>query len=72
MQQLRGNPHQTPRGDMTVLDGVYATRPLFEAGERPELTVSEPRPKAAKLAAVEVAEPFEEPLLNAAVRYSRL
>lgn len=36
---------------MTHLDGVYATRALFEAGERPELTVSEPNPKAAKLAA---------------------
>jgi hypothetical protein len=47
-------------------------RALFDAGERPELTVSEPNPKAAKLAAVDVPDPFDEPLLNAAVRYSRL
>jgi len=53
---------------MTVRDGVYATSPLFDAGDRPELTVSDPRPKAAKLAAVEVAEPFDEPDENAAVR----
>jgi len=45
---------------------------LFEAGERPELTVSLPKPNAAKLAAVDVPEPFEEPLLKAAVKYSRL
>lgn len=32
-------------------DGVYATSALFEAGERPELTVSEPSPNVAKLAA---------------------
>ena len=41
---------------------------LFDAGERPELTVSEPKPKAAKLAAVEVADPLEEPEEKAAVR----
>lgn len=40
----------------------------MEAGERPELTVSDPKPKAAKLAAVEVAEPFDEPEEKAAVR----
>jgi hypothetical protein len=45
---------------------------LFDAGERPELTVSDPIPNAAKLAAVEVAEPFDEPDENAAVRYSGL
>jgi hypothetical protein len=44
----------------------------LDAGERPELTVSDPMPNAAKLAAVEVAEPFEEPDENAAVRYSGL
>ena len=53
-------------------DPVYATRALLEAGERPELTVSDPKPKAAKLAAVDVAEPLEEPDENAAVRYSKL
>jgi hypothetical protein len=47
---------------------VYATNALFEAGERPELTVSEPNPNAAKLAAVDVAAPFDEPEENAAVR----
>ena len=44
-------------------------RALLDAGERPELTVSDPSPNAAKLAAVDVPEPFEEPELNAAVRY---
>jgi hypothetical protein len=63
---------QTPRGEMTSREPVYATSALFEAGERPELTVSDPSPKAAKLAAVEVADPFDEPDENAAVRYSRL
>jgi hypothetical protein len=57
---------------MTSRDPVYAMRALLDAGERPELTVSDPRPKAAKLAAVDVAEPFEEPDENAAVRYSKL
>ena len=33
----------------------------MDAGERPELTVSEPRPNAAKLAAVDVPDPFDEP-----------
>ena len=69
---------------MTHREGVYATSALFEAGDRPELTVSEPNPKAAKLAAVlvlancisvtiivipvDVPDPFDEPELNAAVR----
>ena len=57
---------------MTFLEGVYAMSPLFDAGDRPELTVSDPRPNAAKLAAVDVAEPFEEPDEKAAVKYSRL
>ena len=56
-----------PRGEITHRDGVYAMRALFEAGDRPELTVSEPSPKAAKLAAVEVPAPFDEPDENAAV-----
>lgn len=47
-------------------------RALLDAGERPELTVSDPRPKAAKLAAVDVAEPLDEPDEKAAVRYSGL
>ena len=53
---------------MTHREGVYATRPLFDAGERPELTVSDPRPNAAKEAAVDVPDPFEEPEENAAVK----
>ena len=64
--------YQTPRGDITHREGVYATRPLFDAGDLPELTVSEPRPNAAKLAAVDVPEPLDEPDENAAVRYLRL
>lgn len=43
-------------------------RALLDAGDRPELTVSEPSPNAAKLAAVEVPAPFDEPELNAAVK----
>ena len=42
---------------------------MLDAGERPELTVSDPSPNAAKLAAVDVPEPLEEPELKAAVRY---
>lgn len=63
---------QTPRGEMTSREPVYAISALFEAGERPELTVSDPSPKAAKLAAVDVADPLDEPDEKAAVRYSRL
>ena len=37
-----------PRGDITHREGVYAISALFDAGDRPELTVSEPSPKAAK------------------------
>lgn len=57
---------------MTQREGVYAMRALFDAGDRPELTVSDPRPNAAKLAAVDVPEPFDDPDENAAVKYSRL
>lgn len=60
--------YQHPRGEITFLEGVYDTSPLFEAGDLPELTVSEPRPKAAKLAAVDVAEPFDDPEEKAAVK----
>jgi len=42
------------------------------AGDRPEDTVSLPSPNAAKLAAVDVAEPLLDPDEKAAVRYSRL
>jgi hypothetical protein len=47
---------------------VYATSELFDAGDLPEETVSVPRLKAAKLAAVAVAEPFDEPDAYAAVK----
>lgn len=57
---------------MTVRDGVYATKALFEAGDLPDDTVSLPRLNAAKDAAVEVAEPLDDPDENAAVRYSKL
>src|SRR4051812_49246946 len=67
-----GNSGQLPRIDMTPRDGVYATRPLLEAGERPEEIVSSPTPKTPKLAAVAVADPLEEPDAKAAVRYSAL
>jgi hypothetical protein len=63
---------QLPRIEMSPLDGVYATRPLFEAGDLPEEIVSSPIPKTPKLAAVAVADPFEEPDAKAAVRYSAL
>jgi len=45
---------------------------LFDAGPRPEYHVSSPRPKAAKLAAVAVPEPLEEPEAKGAVRYAGL
>lgn len=53
---------------MRPRDGVYATSPLFDAGDRPEEMVSSPMPNVPKLEAVAVAEPFDEPEANAAVR----
>jgi hypothetical protein len=41
---------------------------LFDAGARPDDQVSSARPKAAKLAAVAVPDPFEDPEAKAAVR----
>jgi len=41
---------------------------LFEAGPRPLDQVSSASPKAAKLAAVAVPAPFEEPEADGAVR----
>jgi len=58
--------------DIRPLDGVYATSPLFDAGDRPLEIVSSPIPKRPKLAAVAVAEPLEDPEAKAAVRYSAL
>ena len=63
-----GTSGQFPRVEMTPREGVYAQSPLLEAGARPEDHVSSPNPKAAKLAAVAVPEPLEEPEPKAAVR----
>jgi hypothetical protein len=41
---------------------------LLEAGARPDDQVSSARPKAAKLAAVAVPEPLDDPEPKAAVR----
>jgi hypothetical protein len=57
---------------MMPLEGVYATRALLDAGDLPDETVSDAMPKATKLAAVEVATPFDDPEEKAAVRYSEL
>src|SRR5690606_40567818 len=57
---------QLPRTEMTPRDGVYATSALLDAGARPDDQVSSPNPNAAKLAAVAVPEPFDEPEANAA------
>jgi hypothetical protein len=54
--------------DMRPREGVYATSPLFDAGDRPEDMVSSPMPNAPNLAAVAVAEPFDETEAKAAVR----
>jgi hypothetical protein len=43
---------------------------LFDAGARPDDHVSSARPKAAKLAAVAVPEPFDDPDPKADVRKS--
>jgi hypothetical protein len=67
-----GTSGQFPRTEMTPRDGVYAHRALLDAGARPEDQVSSPSPKAAKLAAVAVPEPLDEPEAKAAVRYSEV
>ncbi|SKZ49926.1 Uncharacterised protein [Mycobacteroides abscessus subsp. abscessus] len=59
---------QLPRTEITPRDGVYATSALFDAGERPLDHVSSPRPNAARLAAVDAPEPFDEPDRYAAAR----
>jgi hypothetical protein len=51
---------------------VYAQSALHDAGARPLDHVSSPRPNAAKLAAVAVPDPFDEPEANAEVRKSPL
>lgn len=67
-----GNSGQLPRMEMSPLEGVYASRPLFEAGDQPEEMVSSPIPNTPKLASVAVADPLEDPEAKAAVRYSAL
>ena len=67
-----GTSGQLPRTEMMPRDGVYAHSALFDAGPRPLDQVSSPRPKAAKLAAVAVPEPFDEPDPNGAVSHSAL
>jgi hypothetical protein len=63
---------QFPRIDRIPRDGVYATRPLFDAGDRPDETVSSARPNTAMLAAVETPHPLDEPDPIAAARYDAL
>ena len=63
-----GTNGQFPRTEITPRDGVYAHNALLVAGARPLDQVSSPSPKAAKLAAVAVPEPLDEPDPNAAVR----
>jgi hypothetical protein len=63
-----GTNGQLPRTEITPRLGVYAHRALLEAGARPLDHVSSPNPKAAKLAAVAVPDPFEEPDAKAAVK----
>ena len=67
-----GTSGQLPRTEMTPREGVYAHSALFDAGPRPLDQVSSPSPNAAKLAAVAVPEPFDEPDAKGAVRYSAL
>lgn len=67
-----GYSGQLPRIEMHPREGMYATRPLFEAGLIPDETVSSSIPNAAKLAAVAAADPLEDPDVKAAVRYSAL
>jgi len=63
-----GTSGQLPRTDITPRDGVYAHSALFDAAARPEDHVSSPRPEAAKLEAVAVPDPFDDPEAKAAVR----
>lgn len=57
---------------MTPREGEYPTKALFEAGERPEDTVSPAKPKDAKLANIEVLVPLDEPDAKAVVEHSML
>ena len=67
-----GTSGQLPRTEMTPRDGVYAHSALFDAGARPLDHVSSPSPNAAKLAAVAVPDPFDEPEPNGDVSKSAL
>src|SRR6185312_14229048 len=63
-----GTSGQLPRVEIIPRDGVYAHRALFDAGARPLDHVSSASPNAAKLAAVAVPDPFDEPEPSADVR----
>ena len=67
-----GTRGQFPRTEITPREGVYAHSALQDAGARPLDHVSSPNPNAAKLAAVAVPDPFEDPEANALVRKSAL
>ena len=67
-----GTRGQLPRTEITPRDGVYAHSALLVAGPRPLDHVSSPSPNAAKLAAVAVPDPFEDPDANGAVRKAAL
>jgi hypothetical protein len=54
--------------EMMPLDGVYATRALLDAGDRPEEKVSSPRPKAPNEEVTDTPAPFDDPEPNAAAR----
>jgi hypothetical protein len=65
-----GTSGQLPRTEITPREGVYAHRALWVAGPRPLDQVSSPSPNAAKLAAVAVPDPFDDPEANGAVSHS--
>ena len=52
---------QFPRMEIRPHEGVYAHSALFDAGLRPEDTVSSARPNMAKFAVVATPDPLEEP-----------
>ena len=53
---------------LVARDDAFTIERLRQAGARPDDHVSSPSPKAAKLAAVAVPEPLDEPEAKAAVR----
>lgn len=63
-----GYSGQFPLIDIQARDGVYATKALFDAEERPDDTVSSPMPEDANEAAVDTADPLDEPEAKAAAK----